>query len=281
MGILLFVVAQLVTMLVSVKIKMDTYKNEYKKLGDKGYKINSEKVIQMIEDEKNSRVHDFVDAFLFVLPGINIISSTVQRVIETKKFTEKIEKFDALLPMTDEEIEKYQRLDSVAKKATFVSCYDTVIKAYNDIHIYFESNIDLLDKHIAQLYYEKLPAISYTLEEIKKLSNSIESSYQIGKADGLNTAIIGLPNKQFDIDNILVIKNDKIEKYDYETIDEKDAKNERFIVYPFGMDYNESETLQKCYQDILNDRDNARKNNANRFNRYSNDDKAFIRVKRK
>ena len=77
----------------------------------------------------------------------------------------------------------------------------------------------LLEKNIVQLYYDKLPIISYSLDEVKQLSESINSHYKLGKMNDINTAIIGLP-EECTINSAIVRNDDKLLEMDYQEVNE-------------------------------------------------------------
>ena len=284
MALIIYAVAQVTTMLASIGIKGNTYNKTYKKIGDKGYKISADKVEELLNDRpKERKIVQLVDALLFLIPFINVASAVIKRQYDIKKVNESIEKHEALIPMTEEEKLQYSKFNSTLKKATFVSCYDSFSKALDEIKVFIDDENTILKQHIAQLYYEKLPAISYTLEEVKKLSTSIDSSYKLGKIEGINTAIIGLPEDCY-IDKVIMKKEDSLERYQYEIMDEENIETEKFIIYPFGVDFNENDKLKACYQKIVDERDKFRKNRKKEttiYNIYQNDDKPFVRVKQK
>ena len=165
----------------------------------------------------------------------------------------------------------------------YVSCVDVRGKIIDEIKLYLDDEVKVLKYDIAQLYYEKLPALAYTLDEVKKLSESIESNYKIGRMNEINTAIIGLP-KDCNFTTVLLRKNNTLEKHKYEPLNEEDMKNEKFVIYPFGIDFNENEKLKACYEEIVKERDNYYKNKKSKimdYNFYPANDKPFVRVKQK
>ena len=256
---IIFIITQIATMGISIKIKYDTYRSIYKHMGDSGYKIDPNILNDIIKNKKPNKIRDMVNITLFVIPGINIISSVINRLIDTKKFGEELINNKALSSMTDLEMKAYQKLNTTNKKITFVLCCDEINKEYDKIMTYFEDSNILLQKNIAQLYYEKLPQIAYTLDEVKMLSKTIQSDYKIGKIDGVNSAIIGLPQNST-IEEVILKKEKSLNRYQFEKMDEEETRNGKFIVYPFDFDFEGNEELKKCYKEIIDIRDNNRKN---------------------
>lgn len=289
MGLFLFMIAQLTSMLVSTKIKADTYKKIYKNIGDAGYKIDVDKIEQIQQEEqKQNKLLQAIETFLFLIPGVNIVSSLAKRIYDTKKTGKLFEKYEVLIPMSEIEYNNYQKLPNILSKVSYVVYSDELNKQYEAdlkrVKIYLGDKDVVLEDSIAQLYYDRLPALSYTLDEVKKLSDSIELYYKLGKMDGINTAIIGLPNEECNITTTIVKKDDSLEKHDYEIIKEEYMQNERFVIYPFGIDFNENDKLKACYEEILKDRDNYYKNKKSKimnYNFYPTDNKPFVRVKQK
>lgn len=285
---LLLIIAHITTMIASLKIKLDTYKNIYKQIGDAGYKVDFDKLIVILENQKNSNIKKIIDSILFVIPGINLINSSVCRLIETKKFNKNLEKYDVLVPMTNYEKYVYNNLESTSKKISFVLTCNTIEKEFGEIKVlsaeevkvYLDDcNSILKNNGIAQLYYEKLPQIAYTLNEVKKLSNSINSHYKLGTIDGIKTAIIGVP-EDCNIDFVIIRRDKCLEKNEYKTIEDEEVKDAKFIVYPFGIDFEESNELKQCYQDIINERTYTKKSLFN-ISTYTKENKSILYVKKR
>lgn len=285
----LYILTQLITMGISLKIKHDTYNKTYKDIGDNGYVIDSEKLEQLLNEQpKYTRKEELKDVILFLIPGINIANTVIRKNKCVKQLKKSIKENDALKPMSDIEYRFYQKLPNTLSKASYVVYSDAQAKQIEnkmkEIKIFFDDEEKVLENNIAQLYYDRLPAIAYSLEEVKKLSSSIDLHYKLGKMCGINTAIIGLPNDNCEIKKTIVKKDESLVKYEYEQKDEEEMKNEKFIIYPFGTDFNENDKLKECYDEIIESRDNIKKGFNNRvtsYNIYTTEDKPIVRVKRK
>ena len=287
---MIYILSQLVTMFISVAIKMNKFLKTYKKIGDNGFKIDSQKMenISNKKEESNLKksIINVLDLILFFIPGINMISASISSNITKTEFLKRLEQNNALIPMTDEEYEFYNNLSSISKKINFVSYHDEISKRIDYIKTLLDEERTVLEKNIAQLYYDKLPPIAYTLEGIKKLSNAIDSNYKVGIMDGINVAIIGLPKEECKINYVILRNKNSLEQYEYKELNEKDINNNnnKFIVYPFGFDFEENDELKNSYQDIIDNRNYFRKNKRSsmiKFNDINLNNKEKIYVKKK
>ena len=122
------------------------------------------------------------------------------------------------------------------------------------------SKIEWLDWYISTQYglvslcYEKLMPLDYTLDEVKRLNEATTYSYRIGKMDGRNIAIIGIPNPNGTIKKIRSKEDNYNTIHMYENMTEEEAKNKTFTVYPFTI-YEETQSeVEKVVQEIKKSR---------------------------
>ena len=122
------------------------------------------------------------------------------------------------------------------------------------------SKIEWLDWYISTQYglvslcYEKLMPLDYTLDEVKRLNEATTYSYRIGKMDGKNIAIIGIPNPNGTIKRIRSKEDNYNTIHMYENMTEEEAKNKTFTVYPFTI-YEETQSeVEKVVQEIKQSR---------------------------
>lgn len=276
---LVYIVVQLATMYVSTRIKINKFKKTYTSYGDKGYKIDQQKISDY--EYKNSKLNQAIDLVCFLIPGVNIVNTIIRTNKSTNEFKKNVDESNALIPMNDNEIKYYNSLNNINKKILFI-VQDNNLENQDLLSEYIKLCLadedKVLDKKVAQLYYDKLPPISYTINEVKQLSKAIDSSYKLGKVEGVNTAIIGLPD-DCEVEKVILKRQDKLETYYYEQIDDERLNDEHFIIYPFGIDYEESDELKDCYKKITDKRDEVRKNSMI-LNEYHNDTKPYVKVKK-
>lgn len=282
--IFLYILAENITSIIAVTLRKNSVYNYIDKIGKKGYKLDYEKFCEITKDKKIGD-HKLKTIISFMIPGINIINCVIKNHIEIKKINKELEDNNAFIPMDENEIEYYNTIKEKQSKVQYLLMCDELTKTFNDITekalLYLTDAKVLLEKNIVQLYYDKLPIISYSLEEVKQLSDSINSHYKLGKMNDINTAIIGLP-EECTINSAIVKNDDKILEMDYQEVNEDEYVNKKFVIYPFNIDFEESQELKDCYQKIIDKRDNkVTNNNQVVYNIYYNDERPYTSVKKK
>lgn len=269
--------------------------NVYIKQANKGFKINVDKANKFIDESEaewrkktNKRFRKLKLAgliLLFLVPGVNIIAALVKSHKDQKRTIKIIEENDCLVPLCPlekldysyaynrelqykyamkyseslrpkEEVEKEK-----AKKEEIMAAIEAQIRADLEEQSKVQTGEqapkpNIVPGHVTPVAGERLVAISYTLDEIKELSNVINEPYRLGKVDGINTALVGVPKAVKEIKRVIFTSDgEKQICYDFEPINEEEAKTKRFIVYPFKKEY--EKTLDKAVFGLIEKRNRA------------------------
>lgn len=260
MYLFLGIIGELASITITQIIELNTEINSLLEIAKNGYKIDKKK----FEEEKNklTKEKNLLDTILLYIPGINILHAEIKHIISKKTIfnpdNPEIQKI--LVPMTDKEKEQYAKIKEKSQKIIFIAfCME---KNNKEDELLFINKHPLIIKKYSQitLDYEPLLPLAYTLDEVKKLNTATTYSYRIGRIDGRNVAIIGIPNSQIQVNSIEFKTNEYSATYDYEEMSEEQAQNTTFIVYPYST--YKKEEVQEAIEEIRRNRiDNATKKN--------------------
>ena len=98
--------------------------------------------------------------------------------------------------------------------------------------------------------------LDYTLDEVKRLNEATTYSYRIGKIDGKNVAVIGIPNPDSPVSKIQFKAEDYKITHTYEKMTEEEAQDKTFIVYPFTTHEDTQADVNKIIKEIKQSRIN-------------------------
>lgn len=225
------------------KIDKDTYENWRKKQAE------TKKEITTLQKWKS--------LLLFLFPGVNLVNATIKGIRLKRSIMKDPQIQEALIPMTPEEKELYSKMKGRFQKAMCATF--SITKENEEEFMGFVGKHPIVVDHgLMSIYYERLLPLAYTLNEVKRLNEATTYSYRIGKVDGRNVAIIGIPNSNKAVCRLEFVKEDGGVKHTYESISEEEAQNSTFIVYPFSSD--DEEEVQKVIEEIRASRiQNAKK----------------------
>ena len=236
MVIFLGIVGELITVIGSVAITIHFIIDSVLEIPNNGYKLDKDLLDEKKAKEKTQKPNSTkmaLTTMLLLAPGINLIYTSIKGVKLKKSIMKDPEMKKYLIPMPEIEKEKYAQLKSKfwkLKWATFA------------------------DYKLTSLCYEKLMSLDYTLDEVKRLNEATTYSYRIGKMDGKNIAIIGIPNPNGTIKRIRSKEDNYNTIHMYENMTEEEAKNKTFTVYPFTI-YEETQSeVEKVVQEIKQSR---------------------------
>ena len=236
MVIFLGIVGELITVIGSVAITIHFIIDSVLEIPNNGYKLDKDLLDEKKAKEKTQKPNSMkmaLTTMLLLAPGINLIYTSIKGVKLKKSIMKDPEMKKYLIPMPEIEKEKYAQLKSKfwkLKWATFA------------------------DYKLTSLCYEKLMSLDYTLDEVKRLNEATIYSYRIGKMDGRNIAIIGIPNPNGTIKRVRSKEDNYNTIYMYENMTEEEAKNKTFTVYPFTI-YEETQSeVEKVVQEIKKSR---------------------------
>lgn len=243
------VIVELVTVLISILLKFYGVINSVLNIYDKGYKLSSD--IDRILDECDAKnVRGLIEDVLLFVPGVNLVSACVANLIYKNNVFDNAKKENILIEMNDLEKRQYENLNNKFQKFVFVTLMsnsngNTIIQIINNIPTVVELGLLSLD-------YDRLLPLSYTLEEVKKLNSITKLNYKLGIVDGINIAIIGLPNLDMVINRVQFKSEDYDNKYVFKEM--TDDENKRFVIYPYCDDFDVD--LEKGIEEIRNMRKN-------------------------
>lgn len=106
-----------------------------------------------------------------------------------------------------------------------------------------------MNKNI-NLNYEEIPSELFSFNEVLELNSVDNLDVKFGIIDGSYIAIIGLPFSSVEFDTLTI--EDMI--YEFMPIDDKNAKNNYYIVYPYNNNFFENKPLIEKVDEILNTR---------------------------
>ncbi len=264
MYIFLGVVGELATILGSIAITLNAGIDSILEISKNGYKINKSALdeVKKRQDEenekKNSGVRKILGAVLLLFPGVNLINASIKSAKIKKSLINDPEVKEVLIPMTDKEKEQFAKMEGKFQKLTFTS-FTTVNENEEEEFFGFVGKRPIVVDHgITTLFYEELMPLNYTLDEVKRLNDATTYSYRIGKIDGKNVAIIGIPNPDSPVSKIQFESEDYKITHTYEKMSEDEAKDKTFTVYPFTTYNNTKENLEMIIEEIKQSRiDNA------------------------
>lgn len=267
MYIFLGIVGELATVVGSVAISLNGAVNSVLEISKNGYKIDKsvldeyQKRQAEEKKEKTNGIKRALGVALLFVPGVNLLRANITNVKMKKSVMNDPQIKEALIPMTDKEKEQYAKMEGKMQKLMFTAF--TIAKENEEEFFGFVGKRPIVVDHgLTSLYYEELMPLEYTLDEVKKLNEATTYSYRIGKIDGKNVAIIGIPNPNSPVSRIqFKAENYKI-THTYEKMTEEEAQDKTFTVYPFTTHDDTQADVEKVIQEIKQSRiDNASKAN--------------------
>ena len=153
--------------------------------------------------------------------------------------------------MTEEEKEQYAKMEGKLQKLTFTA-FTASKESEEEFFGFIGKRPIVVDHGLTTLYYGPLMPLNYTLDEVKRLNEATNYSYRIGKIDGKNVAIIGIPNPDSPVSRIQLKSEDYKITHTYEKMTEEEAQDKTFTVYPFMSETNEK--VQEVVEEIKQSR---------------------------
>ena len=262
MMIFLGIIVELATVAGTLAIVVRDEMDAIIKIPENGYKIDKDTFEkwrkQRTETVKEvTLIQKWKFFFLLLFPGVNLINATIKGVQLKRSVMNNPQFQEVLIPMTQEEKDFYSRLEGRFQKV-MCATFSITKKEEEELMGFDGKHPIIVDHGLMSIYNEKLLPLAYTLDEVKRLNEATTYSYRIGKVDGRNVAIIGIPNSNKAVCRLEFVKEDGGVKHTYESISEEEAQNSTFIVYPFSSD--DEEEVQKVIEEIRASRiQNAKK----------------------
>ncbi len=272
MIIFLGIVGELATVIGSVAITFNAGLDSVLEISKNGYKIDKsvlDEVQKKQAEEKNKKntlANRILGTVLLLVPGVNLINASVKGVKTKKSVMNDPQIKEAIVPMTEKEKEQYAKMEGKLQKLTFTAF--TSSKENEEEFLGFIGKRPIAVNHgLTSLFYEELMPLDYTLDEVKRLNEATTYSYRIGKIDGKNIAIIGIPNPNSPVSKIQFKTEDYKITHTYEKMTEEEAQDKTFTVYPFTTDDDTQANVEEVIQEIKKSRiDSATKANLEALN---------------
>jgi hypothetical protein len=262
MNLVIYIVGEAISLPISIKIRLNLWSQEINNITKKGYRVNRSDILKYFQEKNkpSSKLGLFFNGLSLGLPGINVLVSQINNAINTHNLFNDLKKEHLLIPLSDKDkemVKKFKNKDDLITFSlleTFNNDEDVSLEVIDDMPIIYINNILRLD-------YPRLPALSYTLAEIKKLNAVYGLKYAIGKMNDINTAIIGMPDTLADTTKVLLGNQSIDNTQSFVPFLEKDITQERFIVYSYASNYENDPKLQNCLNEIISNRDYQKNTN--------------------
>ena len=260
MLIFLAIVGELATIGITAYITVNGVLDTILEISNNGYKIDKRAVEkyqsqqQEIKKKNITTLKRILGAIGLFTPGYNILNSAIAVHKMKKEIMNTPEIKEAIVPMTEEEKEQYAKMEGKFQKIAFAS-----ISIDNDDNeqefVGFPGHRALVVDHgLTTMYNDELLPLGYTLDEVKRLNDATGFSYRIGKMDGKNVAIIGIPNSESAVSRLRFKSEDYDVTHDYEQMSEEEAQDQTFSIYPFMVRDDDVENMQKIIEEIKESR---------------------------
>lgn len=268
MIIFLGIVGELATVIGSVAITLIAGLDSILEISKNGYKIDksvldeAQKKQAEEKKQKSNLANIVLRTILLLVPGVNLINASIKGVKLKKSVMNDPQIKEAIVPMTEKEKEQYEKMEGKLQKLTFTAFTTAKKNEEEEFSGFIGKRPIVVDHGLTYLYYEELMPLDYTLDEVKRLNEATTYSYRIGKIDGKNVAVIGIPNPDSPVSRIkLKSENYKI-THTYEKMTEEEAQDKTFTVYPFTKHDDTQADVEKVIQEIKQSRiDSATKAN--------------------
>lgn len=235
MYVLLGIVGELVTIMVTNMIIKHGYNNCFIKIYDKGFKYDFSLLDNFVENHKKSKKSKSINNILLLIPIYNIIYASIQMQKMNKEYFDSDEVQSVIVPLNSYEEAIYNRAKNKKEKLAFAK---EITYNQNDQHEFISDANDLakyLDfscLHFCFVLEEPIFPLAYTYEEVKEFINAVGGDYIIGKAGSRIIAVIGITDPFFREVSWVQFANDET-TYGIEFLSEQEAKDKTFLIYPF------------------------------------------------
>lgn len=268
MYIFLGIIGELATIIGCTAITINAGINSVLEISKNGYRIDKSVLDEVLQKEqmkekkrKANLTNRVLGTILLLLPGVNLINASIKGEKLKRSVMNDPKVKESIVPMTEKEKEQYVKMENKLQKLTF-----TAFMAEKENEEEFLGFIGgkpiIVDHGLTSLDYKELIPLDYTLDEVKRLNEATTYSYRIGQVDRENIAIIGIPNPDSPINRIQFKEENYKIIHTYKKMTEEEAKDKKFIVYPFTMNEDTQENVNKVIQDIKQSRIYSKKKSA-------------------
>ncbi len=114
--------------------------------------------------------------------------------------------------------------------------YSKLINKTNDINANLPQGI---------LYLKSKVPGEYSYEDILKMEKLIGSSCRLGRYNGINCAILGIPNEQYKINYLMINQDDKVQVHAYDKTQPTKLASKKYQVYTWNPSQGDTKKLKK------------------------------------
>ena len=239
-----------------------------------GSKEEMEAFLAKSKEKRNNKkgLKDLYNKVSMFIPGVNLITASVNIRKMKKEVLNDPETKKIIVPMTDKEKEQYSKMDGKLQKLQYI-IFLTENNKEKEFVGFIGHHPLAVDHGLLSIYFDEILPLNYTLEEIKRLNDATGYTYRVGKIDGRNVAVIGIPEPDKLVSRITFKSEDCNIKHDYNRMTDEEAEGKEFAVYPFSLNQESKEKLVQVIEEIKNSRvDAAVKANMDELRKFFNNE---------
>ena len=265
-------VVEAVSIISASIININSSYEDILELPKSGYKIDYDTYEKYINEVVSNNKKQNLKKGLLLIPGVNVICSFINKAKNKNSFVnEPLIKENKIL-MTDKEKERFNSLENKYQKILYTMFM--IIEDTEERDLSFDGlQPVIVDNCLLKLNNQLLP-LAYSLDEVKKLNEVTNYSYRLGQIDGVNTAIIGIPNQEYQVKRINYNFDENNETHNFVSMNDDEALNKTFVVYLF----NENEEMVKKVDEMIDVIRNKRSDNK-RYHAINFDDVSLYQDK--
>ena len=251
-AILLYFLLEIITFNICAKQNNYSALISYLNIYDHGFKYNGSMddfEMEYLSVVSTKRI--YIDLLFTLVPFINIIYNSLKNNYLKNRIFYNLSSEDRLEMLSEEEKSKYFSLENDFQKIVYAEFLnkkyiDAEFVGFNGMFPVFENN------KLCVLRYDRLTPLGYTIDDVKKISDFLESNFIIGKVEGVNVAIISKMNLNI---NSILRENDSLDNAKtFEQMDPEVITGERFIIYPFDDISDKEEELNNLIRKLYDER---------------------------
>ena len=263
MNILLISAGEIASIIGTMVIGRKAQVDAIIEIAKKGYKIDQKKFLEINDNEIKgfdvSKSKKTAGNILLFIPGVNLLWAGYGYFKLKKDLMESPEIKNALIPMTVNEKEQFAKIKDKKEQlvfSMFIMCRDVGEEEFVG---YIDGTLYTQDNGLNLSPNQMLTPLAYSLDEVKKLNKVSNFSYKVGKFDGRNLAIIGIPDSDYSLKKLHIINGMNMAIGNFKEMSEEEAQNKKFTVYQFTLD--KKENIDKAIDEIVQSRNVNRRSN--------------------
>lgn len=254
------IIGEIFTIYKSKKITMSSYDDAILEISERGYKLDFYKYLELNEGKEQIEINigeiSIMTLATSLIPGLNILFALNRRkkIINNFLKDESIKK--SLIELTDEEKKIYSNLDNKLSKFSY-TLFNMTKKYDEEVFLDFDNDInpDIYSYDFGKQKIEGdiLLPLSYSFDDVKRINDSSSGLFKVGKIDDINVAIVGIDDNEKMFKRLTFKRDNYNEVYNFTEMNEEEAKDERFVIYPYK---------EKEYEDVIDNILEERRNQS-------------------